>query len=116
MGMYDRHHQQQPPPPPQQQQPVAGMWSTDPFKVDSGGQATSGSTIMEGDTKFDHTGVSNQDILAGLLFLLGLRRSFVCTHFGCGLQLEDVPHMDELEEAGDADQEASKPRDKVKHL
>lgn len=86
MGMYDRHHQQQqppPPPPPQQQQPVVGMWSTDPFKVDSGGQATSGSTIMEGDTKFDHTG------------------------------LEDVPHMDELEEAGDADQEASKPRDKA---
>jgi transcription factor TGA len=68
MGMYDRHHQQQqpPPPPPQQhqQQPVAGMWSTDPFKVDSGGQATSGSTIMEGDTKFDHTGVSHSQALS----------------------------------------------------
>jgi hypothetical protein len=36
------------------------MWSSDPFKVDSGGgQATSGSTIMEGDTKFDHAGVSD---------------------------------------------------------
>ncbi|KAM0917146.1 hypothetical protein ACQ4PT_009701 [Festuca glaucescens] len=81
MGMYERHQQQ--PQPPQQQQPVVGMWNSDPFKVDSGGQATSGSTIMEGDTKFDHPG------------------------------LDEVPNMDELEEAGDDDQEASKPRDKV---
>uniref|UniRef100_A0ACD5UW71 Uncharacterized protein n=2 Tax=Avena sativa TaxID=4498 RepID=A0ACD5UW71_AVESA len=85
MGMYElepRHHQHQPPPPPpQQQQPVVGIWSSEPYKVDSGG---SGSTIMEGDAKFDHHA-----------------------------ELEDVPHMDELEEAEDADQEASKPRDKV---
>ncbi|KAM0829379.1 hypothetical protein ACQ4PT_066910 [Festuca glaucescens] len=80
MGMYERH-QQQPPPP---QQPVVGMWSTDPFKVDSSGQATSGSTIMEEDTKFDHPG-----------------------------SLDKVPHMDELEEAGDDDQDESKPRDKA---
>jgi transcription factor TGA len=90
MGMYElepRHHQPHPPPPPQQQQqqPVVGMWSSEPYKVDSGGQATSGSTIMEGDAKFDHHHT----------------------------ELEDVPHMDELEEAEDADQEASKPRDKV---
>jgi transcription factor TGA len=81
MGMYElepRHHQQQ-------QQAVVGMWSSEPYKVDSGGQATSGSTIMEGDAKFDHHHT----------------------------ELEDVPHMDELEEAEDADQEASKPRDKV---
>ena len=39
------------------------MWSSEPYKVDSGGgQATSGSTIMEGDNKFDHTGVSNERI------------------------------------------------------
>jgi transcription factor TGA len=29
------------------------------------------------------------------------------------LQLEEVPHMDELEPEDDADQEASKPREKV---
>jgi transcription factor TGA len=80
MGMYDRHQGPPPPPPHQQQQPVVGMWSTDPFKVDSGGgQATSGSTIMEGDTKYDHAGVSN-----GLLFLFDFGRSFACAHFGCG--------------------------------
>ncbi|CAM0901889.1 unnamed protein product [Alopecurus aequalis] len=78
MGMYERH--QQPPAPA----PVAGMWNSEPYKVDSGGQATSSSTVMEGDNKFDHTG------------------------------LEEVPHMDELEPEGDdGDQEASKPREKV---
>jgi len=41
MGVYER-------PAPA---PVMGMWSSDPFKVDSG-QATSGSTVMEAD-KFD---------------------------------------------------------------
>ncbi|CAM0901890.1 unnamed protein product [Alopecurus aequalis] len=77
MGMYERH--QQPPAPA----PVAGMWNSEPYKVDSGGQATSSSTVMEGDNKFDHTG------------------------------LEEVPHMDELEPEGDdGDQEASKPREK----
>lgn len=86
MGMYERaqppqQHQQQ-----QQQhqlQPVLGMWSSEPYKVDSGGQATSGSSIMEPDAKFDHAG------------------------------LDEDPQMDELETAGDADQEASKPREKV---
>ncbi|OEL13652.1 Transcription factor TGA4 [Dichanthelium oligosanthes] len=42
MGVYER-------PAPA---PVMGMWNSDPFKVDSG-QATSGSTVMEADNKFD---------------------------------------------------------------
>ena len=91
MAMYERapqqqqhhhhhHHQQQQQP---QLQPALGMWSSEPYKVDSGGQATSGSSIMEPDAKFDHAG------------------------------LDDDPHMDELETAGDADQGASKPKEKV---
>ncbi|KAK8449776.1 hypothetical protein SEVIR_7G267200v4 [Setaria viridis] len=43
MGVYER-------PAPA---PVMGMWNSDPFKVDSG-QATSGSTVMEADKKFDN--------------------------------------------------------------
>jgi hypothetical protein len=31
---------------------LMGMWNSDPFKVDSS-QATSGSTVMEADNKFD---------------------------------------------------------------
>ena len=50
MGVYER-------PAPA---PVMGMWSSDPFKVDSG-QATSGSTVMEAD-KFD-TGVKNDELI-----------------------------------------------------
>ncbi|KAM3390875.1 hypothetical protein ACQJBY_012477 [Aegilops geniculata] len=90
MAMYERappqqqqqhhhhHHHQQP-----QLQPALGMWSSEPYKVDSGGQATSGSSIMEPDAKFDHAG------------------------------LDEDPQMDELETAGDADQGASKPKEKV---
>ncbi|CAL5070298.1 unnamed protein product [Urochloa decumbens] len=33
--------------------PVMGMWNSDPFKVVDSGQATSGSTVMEADNKFD---------------------------------------------------------------
>lgn len=82
MGMYERPPPQQPMPP--SPQPVVGMWnnSVDTYKVDSG-QATSGSTIMEADTKFDDA------------------------------ELEEVPGMEELEPARDVDQEASKPPDKV---
>uniref|UniRef100_A0A453DA90 Transcription factor TGA4 n=1 Tax=Aegilops tauschii subsp. strangulata TaxID=200361 RepID=A0A453DA90_AEGTS len=84
MAMYERappqqHQQQQQP----QLQPALGMWSSEPYKVDSGGQATSGSSIMEPDAKFDHAGV------------------------------DEDPQMDELETAGDADQGASKPKEKV---
>uniref|UniRef100_A0A453DAA0 Uncharacterized protein n=2 Tax=Aegilops tauschii subsp. strangulata TaxID=200361 RepID=A0A453DAA0_AEGTS len=83
MAMYERappqqHQQQQQP----QLQPALGMWSSEPYKVDSGGQATSGSSIMEPDAKFDHAG------------------------------LDEDPQMDELETAGDADQGASKPKEK----
>lgn len=42
MGVYER-------PAPA---PLMGMWNSDPFKVDSS-QATSGSTVMEADNKFD---------------------------------------------------------------
>ncbi|KAK3141380.1 hypothetical protein QOZ80_4BG0333190 [Eleusine coracana subsp. coracana] len=54
MGVYER--------PP----PVApiGMWSNEPFKVDSGGQATSASTIMEPDNKFD---AGLEDVPQGVL-------------------------------------------------
>ncbi|CAL5014631.1 unnamed protein product [Urochloa decumbens] len=43
MGLYER-------PAPA---PVMGMWNSDPFKVVDSGQATSGSTVMEADNKFD---------------------------------------------------------------
>ncbi|CAN6229733.1 unnamed protein product [Urochloa humidicola] len=43
MGLYER-------PAPA---PVMGMWNSDPFKVVDNGQATSGSTVMEADNKFD---------------------------------------------------------------
>ena len=74
MAMYERappqqqHHQHQQQQQPQLQ-PALGMWSSEPYKVDSGGQATSGSSIMEPDAKFDHPG------------------------------LDEDPHMDELETA-----------------
>ncbi|GJN01590.1 hypothetical protein PR202_ga18867 [Eleusine coracana subsp. coracana] len=73
--------------------PVApiGMWSNEPFKVDSGGQATSASTIMEPDNKFD----------------TGVRR-----HSSSHQLLEDVP-QGVLEPARSTDQETSKPPEKV---
>ncbi|XP_066344251.1 transcription factor TGAL6-like isoform X1 [Miscanthus floridulus] len=42
-----------PVPSPSPPAPVMGMWSSEPFKVDSGGHATSASTVMEADTKFE---------------------------------------------------------------
>ena len=90
VGMYEQrhhqhHHQQQQPPHPPAPAPVGvGMWSSEPYKVDSGGgQATSGSTIMEGDTKFDHTGVSN----------LRIRFTVTKTQSFLGLWVLSVPYV-----------------------
>ncbi|KAL5214033.1 hypothetical protein ABZP36_003185 [Zizania latifolia] len=70
MGAYDR--------PP----PAGGMWSDEQFKVDNG-QATSSSTVMEADMRFETR-----------------------------LEEEEAPQV-ELEQARNVDQEASKPPDKV---
>ncbi|KAG8066418.1 hypothetical protein GUJ93_ZPchr0004g39491 [Zizania palustris] len=70
MGAYDRPL------------PAGSMWSDEQFKVDNG-QATSSSTVMEADMRFETR-----------------------------LEEEEAPHV-ELEEARNVDQEASKPPDKV---
>ncbi|NP_001183840.1 transcription factor TGAL6 isoform X2 [Zea mays] len=63
--------------------PVMGMWSSEPFKVDSGGHATcSASTVMEADTKLETS------------------------------RLQDVPQV-ALEPERSTDQETSRPPERV---
>ncbi|XP_008668574.1 transcription factor TGAL6 isoform X1 [Zea mays] len=64
--------------------PVMGMWSSEPFKVDSGGHATcSASTVMEADTKLETS------------------------------RLQDVPQV-ALEPERSTDQETSRPPERVR--
>lgn len=105
MGVYER-------PAPA---PVMGMWNSDPFKVDSG-QATSGSTVMEADKKFDNR-VRKDELIDQLDFLHGFcdlsidgwSRVLMLMSF---VQLEDVPQV-ALEPARSTDQETSRPPERV---